>query len=34
MPTEDELLHIADRRRRYRSLAASDLCEREFEAKQ
>jgi 3-methyladenine DNA glycosylase/8-oxoguanine DNA glycosylase len=32
MPTEDELLHIAERCRPYRSLAASYLFE--FEAKQ
>jgi DNA-3-methyladenine glycosylase II len=31
MPTEDELLHIAERWRPYRSLAASYLFESEFE---
>jgi 3-methyladenine DNA glycosylase/8-oxoguanine DNA glycosylase len=34
MPTEDELLHIAERWRPSRSLAASHLFESEFEAKQ
>jgi hypothetical protein len=34
MPTEDELLHIAERRRPYRRLAASYPSESEFEAKQ
>jgi DNA-3-methyladenine glycosylase II len=34
VPTEDERLHIAERWRQYRNLAASYLFESEFEAKQ